>query len=87
MVAQWRGSGGGREPLVVRGVRGNRTLVQLNLFPASASVDPAFWTGDGAALMRNALKYSRCMLCGAGTIFVAGELSRGWGAVGGAGLI
>ena len=71
VVAQW--GGGGREPLVVRGMRGNRTLVELNFFPASSSVDPALWTGDGAALMRNALKYSRCMVCWAGTYSVAGE--------------
>ena len=80
VVARW--GGGGQEPLVVHGVRGNRTLVQLNFFPASASVDPAFWTGDGAVLMRNALKYSRCTPCRAGTFSVAGELSRGWGAEG-----
>jgi hypothetical protein len=71
VVARWRN--GGQEPLVVRGVRGNRTLVALNFFPASSSVDPALWTGDGAALMRNALKYSRCMTCWAGTYSVAGE--------------
>jgi hypothetical protein len=71
VVAQWAGSG--REPLVVRGVRGNRTLVELNFFPASSSVDPDLWTGDGAALMRNALKYSRCMTCQTGTISFAGE--------------
>ena len=71
VVARW--GGGGREPLVVRGVRGNRTLVELNFYPASSSVDPALWTGDGAALMRNALKYSRCMTCRAGTFSFAGE--------------
>jgi hypothetical protein len=71
VVAQW--GGGEQEPLVVRGVRGNRTLVELNFFPASSSVNPDLWTGDGAALMRNALKYSRCMSCWAGTYSVAGE--------------
>jgi hypothetical protein len=71
VVAQWGGSG--REPLVVRGVRGNRTLVELNFFPASSSVNPALWSGDGAVLMRNALKYSRCMPCKAGTYSVVGE--------------
>jgi hypothetical protein len=71
VVARWRG--GGREPLVVRGVRGNRTLVELNLFPVSSSINLALWTGDGTALMRNALKYSRCMPCRAGTYSVAGE--------------
>jgi hypothetical protein len=71
VVAQW--GGGGRVPLVVRGERGNRTLVALNFFPASSSVNPALWTGDGAALMRNALKFSRCMLCQAGTFSIPGE--------------
>jgi hypothetical protein len=71
VVAQWGGDG--QEPLVVRGVRGNRTLVELNFFPASSSVNPALWTGDGAALMRNALKFSRCMICQAGTYSFAGE--------------
>ncbi len=63
VVARW----GGAQPLVVRGVRGNRTLVELNLFP------PFFVSGDGADLMLNVLKYSRCMLCGPGTFSAAGE--------------
>jgi hypothetical protein len=71
VVAQWGGDA--REPLVVRGVRGNRTLVELNFYPASSNVNPDLWTGDGAALMRNALKYSRCMPCQAGTYSFAGE--------------
>ena len=71
VVAQW--GGGGQEPLVVRGVRGNRTLVELNFFPPSSSVDPSLWTGDGAALMRNALKYTRCMPCQAGTFSDTGK--------------
>jgi hypothetical protein len=64
VVARWRV---GREPLVVRGVRGGRTLVELNFWPPSTSSWSGSWTGDGAALLRNALKYSRCMLCGTGT--------------------
>ena len=75
VVAQWGGDG--REPLVVRGVRGNRTLVELNFFPASSSVNPALWTGNGTALMRNALKYSQCMTCHAGTFSFAGEHEAG----------
>ncbi len=71
VVARWRG--GGREPLVVRGARGDRTLVELNFFPASSSGWPLGWTGDGAALMRNGLKFSRCMPCGKGTYAAAGE--------------
>jgi hypothetical protein len=65
VVARWRG--GGEEPLVLRGTRGNRTLVELNFWPL-----PGVWTGDGAPLMRNALKFSRCMLCAKGTYGVAG---------------
>ncbi len=57
VVARWRG--GGNEPLVLRGTRGNRTLVELNFWPVSGG-----WTGDGAALLRNAVKYSRCILRG-----------------------
>jgi hypothetical protein len=71
VVAHWGGDA--REPLVVRGVRGNRTLVELNFFPASSSVNSDLWTGDGAVLMRNALKYSRCITCKAGTYSFAGE--------------
>ncbi len=68
VVARWRG--GGQEPLVLRGKRGGRTLVELNFWPVSS------WTGDGAALMRNALKYSRCMPCRPGTFSVGGEALR-----------
>ena len=71
VVARWRG--GGQEPLVVRGERGGRTLVELNFFPVSIRDWSGFWAGDGAALLRNALKYSRCMLCGPGTFPTAGE--------------
>jgi hypothetical protein len=71
VVARW--GSGGREPLVLRGARGDRTLVELNFHPVSSSVASGYWTGDGAALMRNALKYSRCMPCGAGTFAAAGS--------------
>ncbi len=76
VVARW--SGGGNEPLVVRGARGNRTLVELNFFPVSTSVLTRSWTGDGAALLRNALKYTRCLpaSCGPGTYSVVGETRR-----------
>ena len=62
VVAQW--GAGGREPLVLRGKRDERTLVELNLYPPSSGVDSGFWTGDGALLLRNGLKFSRCMPCG-----------------------
>jgi hypothetical protein len=76
VVAAWRG--GGQEPLVVRGARGNRTLVELNFFPVSNHDWSGFWAGDGAALLRNALKYSRCMLCGPGAFPAAGEAWAFW---------
>jgi hypothetical protein len=71
VVARWRN--GGQEPLMLRGMRGNRTLVELNIFPVSISAYSFGWTGDGAALLRNGLKYSRCMPCGAGTYAIAGD--------------
>jgi hypothetical protein len=70
VVARWRG--GGQEPLVLRGMRGDRTLVELNFSPPSSNVESHWWTGDGAQLMRNALKYSRCMPCGKGAFADAG---------------
>ena len=71
VVVKW--SGGGKEPLVVRGVRGSRTLVELNFFPVSSRTLSNQWTGNGAELLRNALKYSRCKLCQPGTFSVTGE--------------
>jgi hypothetical protein len=64
--------GGGQEPLVVRGTRGDRTLVELNFDPVSSSGWPGGWQGDGAKLIRNALKYSRCMRNGTGISSTAG---------------
>ncbi len=69
VVARW--GGGGQEPLVMRGTRGDRTLVELNFWPVSR-----WWTGDGAALMRNALKWSRCMQCGPGTFANIGPAGK-----------
>jgi hypothetical protein len=69
IVAKWNSG----DPLVLRGVRGNRTLVELNLYPVSSQVESDFWTGDGAALLRNALKFSRCTSCGPGPCPTAGE--------------
>ncbi len=60
---------------MLRGTRGNRTLIELNFLPASSSSDSQWWTGDGAGLMRNALMYSRSILCGSGT-FSAGETAH-----------
>jgi hypothetical protein len=81
VVARW--AGGGQEPLVVRGRRGNRTLVELNFFPPSSSASSEFLTGDGALLLRNGLKYSRCMACGIGTYAGQGGGGRGRGGGGG----
>jgi hypothetical protein len=52
-------------PLVVRGVVNNgtavnRNIVELNMYAASSDGDGGmfgFWTGDGAALLRNALLF------------------------------
>jgi hypothetical protein len=74
VVARW----GGGEPLVLRGMRGQRTLVELNFWPVSSSKNANWWLGDGAALLRNGLKYSRCMPCEAGTYAMAGD-GRGGG--------
>ncbi len=71
VVARWRGDG--QEPLILRGTRGNRTLVELNFYPPSSSAHPDLWNGDGALLLRNGLKYSRCMRCGKGTYADAGD--------------
>ena len=70
-VAFWKQS---QYPLVVWGTKGNRTLVELNFFPVTSAVNDWFsgWTGDGAQLMRNALKFSRCMPCHSGTYAPAG---------------
>jgi hypothetical protein len=83
VVARWRG--GGKEPLVLRGARGSRTLVELNCVPASNSSYFRLWTGDGAALLRNAVKYSRCLLHAPGSSPSAGE-AQAAGVVRGEGL-
>jgi hypothetical protein len=63
VVARWRNG----QPLVLRGTRGGRTLVELNFYPLSTRARPnSLWTGDGGLLLRNALKFSRCMPCGMG---------------------
>ncbi len=56
VVAAWASG----KPLIVRGVLNNRNYVSLNMFPPSASQTTGrndFWTGDGAAIMRNALMF------------------------------
>ncbi|MSP61794.1 MAG: hypothetical protein EXR72_15965 [Myxococcales bacterium] len=51
IVAKW-GSGAN---LIVRGVKAGKPLVQLNMFPPSATVNAGSWSGDGAIIMKNAL--------------------------------
>ncbi len=71
-VAKWSRSG---QPLILRGTRGKRTLVELNLYPPSQSSYPnGGWVGSGASIMRNALLYSRCVACDAGSYAPNGEL-------------
>lgn len=51
LIASWNDG----RPLVVEGSVPNR--VDLGLFPPSSDINGAYWTGDGAALMANALEY------------------------------
>ena len=53
VVATWPDG----RPLVVRGTHAGRPLVTLNFYPPSSAVRPELWSGDGVALMRNALLY------------------------------
>jgi hypothetical protein len=68
VVAEW-GSG---SPLVVRGVRGNRTLVEITFYAAYLASGWG-WTGDGVAMVYNALKFSRCIASRPGSYVLAGE--------------
>lgn len=53
-VASW----GNGSPLVVRGVVKGRKRVDVNFLPfPSGSAQTQSWTGDGIALLRNALLY------------------------------
>ncbi len=53
VVAEW-GSGA---PLIVRGLKDGRPLVELNMYPPSGAVFSSLWVGDGATIMKNALLY------------------------------
>lgn len=47
--------------LGIRGSTGGRTHVELNMWPVSSTTYTGAWTGDGARLMANALRYgARC---------------------------
>jgi hypothetical protein len=59
VVARW-GSPPQR-PFIVRGVKAGRNLVELNMFPPSASATTGrtdLWVGDGAEIMHNSLLFS-----------------------------
>jgi hypothetical protein len=74
VVAKWSGG----TPFLVRGVRGGRTLVELTFYAAYVTGGWG-WTGDGMLLIRNALKYSRCMLsssCMPGYFTLTGKAQR-----------
>jgi hypothetical protein len=53
VVASWAGGA----PLIVRGVVKGRNRVDVNLYPPSIDARNDFWSGDGAAILRNALLY------------------------------
>jgi hypothetical protein len=53
VVAQWNDG----KPLIVRGVKNGRKYCSLNMFPPSSAARSDFWSGDGGAIMRNALQY------------------------------
>jgi hypothetical protein len=53
VVAQW----GAGIPLIARGLVQGRKRVDLNFFPPSAEMGMVFWTGDGAAILKDALLY------------------------------
>jgi hypothetical protein len=63
VVAHWGNQHDNQDlvPLVLRGTRNGRLLVELNFLPLTDSTFPGSWVGSGGELMRNALKYSRCM--------------------------
>jgi hypothetical protein len=56
VVATWSSG----YPLVVRKYRDGRPLVALNMWPPSSDVVSSSWSGNGAAMMRNALLYATC---------------------------
>jgi hypothetical protein len=53
VVAQW----GNGTPLIVRGLVNGKKRVDLNVFPPSVEQGQILWTGDGTAILRNALLY------------------------------
>jgi hypothetical protein len=72
VVAKW---GIGGTPLLLRGVRGNRMLVELTFYAVYVS-SRQIWPGDGLKLLRNALKFSRCIACQPGSYPTEGEGSK-----------
>jgi hypothetical protein len=53
VAAQWSTL----QPLAIHGVVKGRNRADLNLFPLSNMLNPGYWAGDGATLMKNALLY------------------------------
>ncbi len=53
VVARWSDG----TPLVVRGTKNGRDLVELNFYPPSVDSRGDFWPGSGTELMRNALLF------------------------------
>ncbi len=68
VVAEWSSG----SPLVLRGVRGNRTLVEITFYAAYLTSGWG-WAGDGVAMVRNALKFSRCIGCRPKSYVLAGQ--------------
>jgi hypothetical protein len=54
VVASWASLG---SPLIVRGTVQMRNRVDLNFYPPSIDIRSDFWSGDGLAIMKNALLY------------------------------
>ena len=72
-VASWVYS---KRPLILRGSRGNRTLVELNFYPPSSASYNEGWIGSGAVIIRNALWFSRCAACSIGSYSPNGNFSK-----------
>ena len=53
VVARWRN---GNQPLVLRGTRGGRTLVELNFYPLSTKARLNLWTGASCCTTRSSTR-------------------------------
>jgi hypothetical protein len=59
VVATWADG----TPLVLRGAKGGRPRVELNMWPTSSPTYSGAWIGDGTRLMSNALLYKTVVTC------------------------